>query len=101
MIGRLPHRACRLGSARGLFMRCGQARAVPAALRDIRFDAEREPDLAGGGPAGQRLVGRASERGQHEVAREHPPVGVAELVTQRLTEFTQPHALNPLDAKLG
>jgi len=60
---------------------------------DIRFFAERQPDVAGGDPAREGLIGGTTERTENEVPGEHPTVAFAELVFQSLTELAQSHAV--------
>lgn len=75
-------------------MRGRESGAVPTVFGDIRLDAEGKPDVAGRSAAGEGLVrGTTAEWGQHQVAREHPPIGVAELVFQGLSKLTQSHDL--------
>lgn len=66
--------------------------AVPAALGDIRFGAERQPHFACGNPAGEGLFGRApAERGQNQIIRDNTTVAVTEFIADGSAKLAQPH----------
>jgi len=66
--------------------------AVPALGRNIGGLAEREPHLPNVVATGERLLCRVPpERTQHEIAREHPPITLAELIGNGRSKLTQTH----------
>jgi len=69
--------------------------SVPALGGNIHCPAERQPDCAHRLACTNGLLGRAAAQFlENEIAREHPPIGFAELVGDGQPEFTQSHRIN-------
>ena len=80
-------------SPENLLLRVALPDAVAAVLWNLLGIADREPDIPHRYARREGLIGRAAaERAEHHIVRDHPSVGVAELVRHRQAELTHTHA---------